>query len=365
MNFDYSDEERLAKDQARRFLADYAPASLLRAMLDGGGGEAATRLWREAAALGWPGVAVPEVYGGLGIGYVTLCALAEEIGRAAAPVPMFASIYLAAEALLLFGDEAQKRRHLPGLAAGERIGTAALGEGAGLEPPFRLQTSRLDGVAAAVPHGMAADLAIVAAQEDGSRTGLFLVDLAAAGVERAPIRTIDDTHPHARLNFTGVAAERLERADDGMAARQRLLARAAVLVAFEQLGGADACLDMAVRYALERRSFGRPIGSYQAIKHKLADMYIKNELARSNAYYGAWALAEDAPVLELAAATARVSAIHAYDFAASENIQVHGGMGFTWEADCHLHYRRARLLAQALGPIAAWQDRLVAALDHA
>jgi alkylation response protein AidB-like acyl-CoA dehydrogenase len=164
------------------------------------------------------------------------------------------------------------------------------------------------------------------------------------------------------LLLQGAAAEKLPGATP--AAIATLWDRAAVLVAFEQLGGADACLDMARAYVLERRSFGRVVGSYQAVKHRLVDIYVANELARSNAYYAAWALAEDAPELPLAAAVARVSATEAYEFASRENIQLHGGIGFTWEADPHLHYRRSRLLALALGPLSHWQDKVVVALDQ-
>ena len=136
------------------------------------------------------------------------------------------------------------------------------------------------------------------------------------------------------------------------------------MVAFEQLGGADACLQMTLNYVQQRRTFARLIGSYQAVKHRLADVYVANELARSNAYYAAWALERDAPELALAAATARVSATEAYELASENNIQLHGGIGFTWEADPHLHYRRSRLLAQTLGPLGVWQDRLIKALDQ-
>src|SRR6202034_675401 len=158
-------------------------------------------------------------------------------------------------------------------------------------------------------------------------------------------------------------AERLGEAGEGLSLAEALLERAAVLLAFEQLGGADRALEMAKGYALERYAFGRPIGGYQAIKHKLADMYVKNELARSNAYYGAWALASDAAELPLAAAAARVAATEAFHLASKENIQTHGGMGFTWEVDCHLYYRRSKHLALTLGSAPWWQDRLITELE--
>jgi alkylation response protein AidB-like acyl-CoA dehydrogenase len=174
---------------------------------------------------------------------------------------------------------------------------------------------------------------------------------------------VDPTRSHARLVFDGAAAEPLGASGSGWIFVERLLDRAAVLVAFEQLGGAQAALDMAREYAIGRFAFGRQIASFQAIKHKLAYMYVAVELARSNAYYGAWALTKDAPELPVAAAAARVAASEAYYQAAKENIQIHGGMGFTWEFDCHLHYRRAKLTGLMLGSARRWKDLLVARLE--
>ncbi|HJT05829.1 MAG TPA: acyl-CoA dehydrogenase family protein, partial [Stellaceae bacterium] len=168
---------------------------------------------------------------------------------------------------------------------------------------------------------------------------------------------------HARLVFDGAAAEPLGALGEGVPLLRRILDRAAVLFAFEQVGGAQAALDMAKAYALERYAFGRPIGSFQAIKHKLADVYVATELARSNAYYGAWALSQDAAELPVAAAAARVAASEAFSLASRENIQTHGGMGFTWAFDCHLYYRRAKLLSLTLGSPREWKDRLITHLE--
>ncbi|MGH7212150.1 MAG: acyl-CoA dehydrogenase family protein, partial [Acetobacteraceae bacterium] len=207
--------------------------------------------------------------------------------------------------------------------------------------------------------GGVADIAVVAARE-GADLVLALVDLNGAGVMRAPIETLDPTASQARLRFESVPAEKMAR---GWAAVAGVLDRAAVLVAFAQVGGASACLEMATAYAKERHAFGRPIGSFQAIKHRLADVYVATELARSNAYYGAWALETGAAELPLAAATARVSASEAGFFAAKENIQVHGGIGFTWEMDCHLLYRRAKHLGLVLGSVRHWKERVVSELE--
>jgi alkylation response protein AidB-like acyl-CoA dehydrogenase len=221
----------------------------------------------------------------------------------------------------------------------------------------------VSGTKVPVADGDVADFAVVVAAHGDGRAGLFLVDLTASGVTRASVATVDPTRSHARLVLDSVPGELLGAPGQGWPLTERLLDRAAVLVAFEQLGGAQAALEMAREYALGRFAFGRQIASFQAIKHKLADMYVGVELARSNAYYGAWALTKDAPELPVAAAAARVAASEAYYQAAKENIQIHGGMGFTWEFDCHLHYRRAKLTGLTLGSARRWKDLLVTRLE--
>ena len=176
---------------------------------------------------------------------------------------------------------------------------------------------------------------------------------------RTIIETLDPTRAHAKIDFVNTPAEPLGPKGHGWRILQDVLDRAAVLTAFEQVGGADRALEMARDYALDRMAFGRPIGSFQAIKHMLADMYVAATLARSNAYYGAWALSTGAAELPRAAATARVSATQAFQLCAKNNIQTHGGMGFTWEFDCHLYYRRANLLALSLGSLSQWEDKLI------
>jgi alkylation response protein AidB-like acyl-CoA dehydrogenase len=178
------------------------------------------------------------------------------------------------------------------------------------------------------------------------------------------VPTLDPTRGHANVDFDKAAAEPLGKPGEGWALTEKLLNRAAVLFAWEQVGGSQAALEQAREYALGRYAFGRPIASYQAIKHKLANMYVKNTLARSNCYYGAWALNADAAELPLAAATARVSATQAYYFASKENIQTHGGMGYTWEFDCQFFYRRAKLLSVNIGSEGLWQDKLITAVEH-
>ena len=364
MNFDFSPELEQLRDQARRFLAAHDARAQTRAALDG-----ATafprQLWDAMAELGWQGVAVPEEYGGVGLGHEALCVLAEELGRAIAPVPFAPSVYLATEAILLAGTAGQKARLLPDLAGGRAIGCFAWGEGLGnpsaAPVTAAVRDGRITGEKWPVAGGSHATLLVTVAQDGAYGRSLFVVDLT--GVARMAVKSIDPTGDLARIVLDGAPAERLGAPGAGDVLAERLQDRAAVLVAFEQIGGAAAALEMACGYARERHAFGRPIGSFQAIKHKLADVYIGNELARSNAYFGAWALAADAPDLPLAAATARVSASDAFHEAARENIQTHGGMGFTWAADCHLYYRRARHLAQLLGSAPHWKDRVVTALE--
>jgi alkylation response protein AidB-like acyl-CoA dehydrogenase len=367
VNFDFSPDQKALRDQARKFLGEHASSARVRRILDTD--EPYDRdLWRGVAEMGWTGTAIPEAYGGAGFGYLELCVIAEELGRSVAPIPFSSTVYLAAEALLLAGSEAQKRKWLPRLAGGEVVGCLALAEGAGAPTPRAVKTRALagsiSGTKAPVADGDVADVAIVAARADGAADlSLFLVDLAGPGVTRVPLSTVDPTRSHARLLFDGAPAEPLGAPGAGPALLERVLDRAAVLVAFEQVGGAQAALDMAREYAMGRFAFGRPIASFQAIKHKLVDMYVGVELARSNAYYAAWALSTDAAELPVAAAAARVGATEAYFHAAKENIQTHGGMGFTWEFDCHLHYRRAKLTGLGLGSARRWKDLLITRLE--
>jgi alkylation response protein AidB-like acyl-CoA dehydrogenase len=362
MNFDFSEDLNMLRDEARKFLAERCPTRAVRRILEGDA-PYDRELWQQVAQMGWLGAAVPEAYGGAGLGHEGLCVLAEELGRAIAPIPFASSVYLATEAIMAHGSDAQKQKYLPKLAAGELIGSFAIAEGADNPRPeavaVRLQGGSVSGSKWPVADGGIADFAVVVAKDDTGTPRLAIVDLAGKGVARTALKTIDPTRDQARLDFDGAPAELLGDGGAGWPSVQALLDRAAVLVAFEQVGGAQACLEMATAYAKDRVAFGRPIGSFQAIKHKLADVYIATELARSNAYYGAWALSTDAPELPLAAAAARVAATEAYHLASKENIQTHGGMGFTWELDCHLFYRRAKMLALALGSARHWKNRLV------
>jgi len=366
VNLDFSDDQKLLQEQLRRFLTERCGSQVVRAILDGP--EPYDRsLYKGLAELGALGAAIPEEYGGVGLGHLELCLFAEELGRVVAPVPVASSIYLAAEFLLRAGSEAQKQAWLPKLAAAEAVGCFAFGEVLGRVTRDKIAASvqggRLTGVKWPVADGDCADFAVVAARSGGGKDeraiSLFLVDLNGPGVRRETLQTIDPTRSQARLTFDGAPAEPLGGEGDGWFIAEQVMDRAAVLIAFEQLGGANRALEMARDYALDRMAFGRPIGSFQAIKHMLADMYVAGTLARSNAYYGAWALSVSAAELGVAAATARISATEAFQQCAKNNIQVHGGMGFTWAFDCHLYYRRSNQLALALGSLSTWEDLLI------
>lgn len=361
MNFDFSEDQKFIQEQARNFLSSECSTARVRQTLEG---EQAydQALWQQIVELGWPATAIAEDQGGLGLGYLELCVIAEELGRALAPVPFIASVYLATEAIKLGADKAQQDSWLPQLAAGEWIGCLAAQEKPGALKLGQLATAvtngKLSGKKTAVLHGAIADKAVVLATEN-DQPGLYLVDLSASGVSRKSLTSIDPTLPLAELTFDAVAAEKLADCKDIQTLLDTLYDRAAVLLAFEQIGGCDAALAMGKEYTVGRYAFGRQVASFQAIKHKFADMFVATELARSNAYYGAWALSADDAELPLAAATARVSAIDAYYECSKENIQAHGGMGFTWEFDCHLYYRRAQALSLILGGNPQWKELLV------
>ena len=335
MNFEFSDEQNQLRDQAQSFLSDNCPPEKVRKILEGEE-PYDKQLWQSIADLGWLSTVIPENHGGLGLSYYELVVIAEELGRVLAPVPFSSSVYLASEAILQFGSDAQKQKWLPRFATGEAIGTFAFGEGAGRPSPASLEAVATDhaisGTKYPVPDGDVADVAIVVTTcQSGDGASLYLVDLSE--VQRDVVSTLDPSRSHA-------------------------------LFAWEQVGGSQAALEQAKAYAMERYAFGRPIAGFQAIKHKLANVYVKNTLARSNCYYGTWALDENNAELALAAATARVSSTQAFYFASKENIQTHGGMGFTWEFDCQFPYRRAKLLSVNIGSESWWQDRLITAYEQ-
>jgi alkylation response protein AidB-like acyl-CoA dehydrogenase len=362
MDFDYSPDQRALRGEARRFLAAACPASAVRRVLDDASVRFDQALWQRVAELGWLGAVVPETYGGLGLGHMELGALSEELGRVLAPIPFASTAYILTQALLLAGSGAQKRAWLPRIAAGAVIGCGAFAEGPGAfipdQPRTRVRNGLVSGIKIPVVDGSIADVAVVLAEGEAGPV-LGLVELHADGVRRGALETVDPTCDAARLTFDGARFEPLAGAS-GML--DILLDRAAILYALQQVGGADRCLEMATEYAKTRDAFGQKIGQFQALKHKLADILVANTLARSHAFHGLWALDAVGADLRAAAAAARLSASEAYWVAARETIHGYGAMGFTWDADPHLYYRRAHHLSLVLGGPERWQERLFESL---
>ncbi len=366
MNFEFSDEQNLLREQARGFLEENCSPKVVRSILEGDHSYDYS-LWKNIIEMGWTSTVIPEEYGGLGLSYLELSVISEELGRVYAPVPFSSTVYLLTEAILVAGTKSQKNYWLPKIAEGQIIGCFAVSESEGqpIETSINLkfEDGNLTGTKLLVADGDIANLAVVFAR---GKVGVsaYLVDLREEGVTKQRVNTIDPTRSHAKIRFHKVSGELLGEEGRGWELLEEIYNRAAVLFAWEQVGGSDTALYMATEYAKTRFAFGRPIGSYQAIKHKLAYAYVKNTLARGNCYYGSWALSNNAASLPLAAAAARVSATQAYYYASKENIQTHGGMGFTWEFDCQFGYRRSKLLAVNLGSEYWWKDKLISAIEN-
>ncbi|MBT3672331.1 MAG: acyl-CoA/acyl-ACP dehydrogenase [Porticoccaceae bacterium] len=366
MNLDFSDDQKFLQSEAQKFLEKEQSLQRSRSVLDA---QQALDidLWQKIIAMGWTGIRIPEQYDGLGLGHLELCVIAEELGRSLAPVPFSSSVYLFTEAIIKFASNEIKQDLLPKLVNGECIGTVAITEQLLAPTAQNINTTAVNnavsGTKIAVPDaGIATHVIVVCNGETGIE--LRLVELGdECSIQKQD--TIDDSRGHFSIDFNNASSQLLGDQGEGWTLLQNLLDQAAVMFSFEQIGGAQAALDMATSYAQQRFAFGRAIGSYQAIKHKLADMYIKLTLAKSNSYYGAWALSTESVELNVAAATARVSATQAFDYCSQENIQTHGGNGFTWEYDCHLFYRRAKLLSLNVGSLATWKEKLIHGLEKA
>ena len=307
--FHFNPEQKLFRQSLRKALEAVCPITEVRRVLES---EApySTCAWETLNSLGVPAAAIPQEFGGLGLEYYELCIAAEEVGRALAPTPLSSSTYLATEALLLAGSKAQKQMWLTRLASGEAV--AAYSDAAGTPDGARIlpvMRDRITGVQSMVTDAAAASIVILLAQDsNGSSTpSLYLAPLVPGEFQYRSMRSIDPTRDVGELHFNGTVVEMLGTPGHGVALAQRVRDRAAILFAFEQIGGAGRALETARDYALDRRAFGRQIGSYQAIKHKLANIYIRNELARAHAMYGAWALSTGSPDLVLAGAAARVA----------------------------------------------------------
>jgi alkylation response protein AidB-like acyl-CoA dehydrogenase len=356
VNFAFSEEQEELRRSVRRFLDDKAPIPEVRRLMETTEGYDPAVWAQMGTQLGLQGLAIPEEHGGSGFTYVELIVVLEEMGRSLLCAPYFATIALAANAILSSGDDAAKKELLPGIASGDTIATLAFTEDNGRWDEGGITTAAtragdgwtLDGHKMFVLDGHLANLLVVAARTSAGLS-LFAVEGNAAGLTRTPLATMDQTRKQARLELSGTPG-RLIGADGGASAGlSRTLDLAAVALAAEQVGGAQRCLDMSVEYAKERVQFGRPIGSFQAIKHKCADMLLEVESAKSAAYYAGWAAAESSDELPVVASLAKAYCSDAYFHAAAENIQIHGGIGFTWEHDAHLYFKRAKSSELLLG----------------
>jgi alkylation response protein AidB-like acyl-CoA dehydrogenase len=366
MTFSFTAEQEELRAGVRKFLAQRSSSEAVRAQIDSAAGYD-DDVWRQMAdQMGLPSLAIPEAYGGSGFGPAELGIVLEEAGRALLCSPYFATVALAGQALTGCGDEAAKRRWLPAIASGDLTATLAVAEESGswdLAATATRATPKgdgwvLDGTKMFVIDGHTADLVLVIAGTD-SGLGLFAVAGGAAGLARERLEALDLTRRLARLEFAGTPAILASGAGDATEALYRVLDLVYAAASVEQVGGAQRCLDMAVEYAKLRVQFGRPIGSFQAIKHKCADMLVEVESARSAAYY-AIDVAAEGPSGELpsAAALAKAYCSEAYTHTAKENIQVHGGIGFTWEHDAHLYLRRAKSSELLFGTPARHRERL-------
>ena len=375
MNFAFSEEQEEFRKMLRRFFEEKAPQTEVRRMLEAPQGHDLDLWGQMAGELGLQGIHIPEAYGGQGFGFLELGIVLEEMGRVSLPSPYFASAALATNAILNAGSEAQKQDLLPGLANGTEIASLALLEAAGrwdaqgiaAEARPEGDVLRLFGTKELVVDGSTATLLVVAARlpDSAGEEGIVLCALPAdaPGVSVEPLAAMDPTRRQARVRLDGAAARPLGEPGRGAAPLQKTLLQAAALLSAEMIGGAERALDLAVAYAKVRVQFARPIGSFQAIKHKAADVLLELELARSAAYYAGWAADEDGPELAEAAHLAKATCADAYMKAATECIQIHGGVGFTWENDAHLHYKRARGSDILFGDAASHRAALAAALD--
>lgn len=349
MNFVFSGEQDELRKSVRRFLDDKSSEIEVRRLMDTVDGYEPA-VWKQLTEqMGLVGLAIPEKYGGSGFSYVELIVVFEEMGRALLCAPYFSTVALAANLLLASGDESAKADYLPALASGEKIGTVALAEATGRwdEAGVSMAATRsdngwlLDGEKSFVTDGHLADVVLVAARTNAG-VSIFAVDKGAIGFAATPLATLDQTRKQAKLSFANTPARLIGSDGGGWTALAKMLDLAAVALAAEQVGGAQQVLDVTVQYAKDREQFGQPIGSFQAIKHKCADMLLEVESARSAAYYAGWVAADDDDELPVVASLAKAYCSEAYFHAAAESIQIHGGIGFTWEHPAHLYFKRAK-----------------------
>ena len=357
MNFGFNDEQELLRSTARKFLENECSSEVVRRLMDGAEGMT-PELWKKIAEQGWLGLIYPEAYGGMGLGFVDLTVLMEEMGRVVMPGPYFSTVLLGGLAVLEAGTEAQKKAWLPEIAGGSKRVTLAWMEpsatlgaaGITLEAKAAGGRHTLAGTKLFVPDAHTADAIVVAARSGSGKSpedgvSLFLVPRATPGLEVKLLPTMDQTRKLCEVTLAGVtlgADALMGEAGQGWAPLARVLDCASVALCAEMCGGAQKVLDMTVEYAKIRQAFGKPIGSYQGVKHKAADMLVEVENSKSITYYAAWAMDERSPEGPLAVSMAKAYVSDAYRRVSAAGIQLHGGIGFTWEHDLHLYFKRAK-----------------------
>jgi len=356
MSMAFNEEQDELRKSVRRFLEQKSSSADVRRLMETDEGYDPAVWQQMAEQLGLQGLALPEEHGGSGFGFIEQIVVVEEMGRALLCSPYFSSVVLAGTALVESGDDAAQKDLLPGIADGSTIATLAWVENPsdwtvdGISATAKRSGDgyTIDGKKTLVLDGHTASLILVVAKADGGPS-LFAIDASAAGITRRKLDSLDMTRKLASLELSGTPARLIGNEGDAVGIMEGTLRLAIVALAAEQVGAAQKCLEMSTEYAKLRVQFGRPIGSFQAIKHKCADMLLEVESARSAAYYAAWAAADGTDELPVVASLAKAYCSDAFASAATENIQIHGGIGFTWEHDAHLYYRRAKSSEQFLG----------------
>jgi len=359
MQFGLSESQELLKDTARKFFAGECPIAEVRRQMETDTAHDAA-LWSKMAEQGYTGIIFPEDFGGVGLSAVELALLMEEAGRALLPGPLFSTVALAGAVLSAAGSVEQKKKYLRPICHGQARSTLALLEASASWDPAdaRIDTTgnKLTGEKLFVPDAAVADSIIVV-----SRDGAWIADSKAFGIKISKMSGMDLTRKIYSVQFKSTPAEKLANT----AGLSRGLDIAAAALSAELVGGMQRCLDLTVEYAKTRKQFGKPIGTYQAVQHQCADMYLETESARSAAYYAAWALQENIPDASVAVSIAKMYASDAGRTVGNRGIQIHGGMGFTWENDLHLYYRRAKASETALGDATFHRERIARAVIDA
>ena len=377
MNFELDEEQIMLKTAARDFLDKECPKSLVRDMMEDEKGYS-PELWKTMADLGWMGLTFPEEYGGTGSSFLDLAVLLEECGRALLPAPFIPTVVLAGHPILAAGNEQQKQQFLPKIVSGEMIMTlASMEESASLEASDVTVTAKpsgdnyiINGTKLFVPEAHIADYLLCVARTGNSSDSedgitLFLMDATSEGIQTEVLKTMTG-EKLCEVNFNNVsvpAQNILGELDKGWPLMKRIMDEAAVATCAWMIGGARWVLETSIEYAKDRIAFGRPIGSFQAIQHKLADMALEVEGAESIMYYAAWAISENDPNIALAASMAKAWCNETYKHATYDGIQIHGGIGFTWDHDMHLYFKRAKTSEVAFGDVTYHRERVAQILN--